>query len=237
MLRRRTPARCFARPAIAKVLALVLLLAASGAAQTGKPRSTAARRPKMVTVPASIICPSVLGTGVNTHRQFCDVLAGRDPKAGIIVTFPSHRGTLTLSFDLHNRETYSEEQVKAGRAYAQHTATIGVLTLDNTLLSRAAVQTEFRTAKDLFDRVAGGAGAGGVKAVAPVGDEHVNLTIPDKVEEVSILGEKLNVVNVDGTENFSTPGRPIAIISNVAVEYTPAPPARKKTTKPAPRKK
>ncbi len=208
----------------------VLLLAIPLAAQTRKPR--APKPPKTVTAPATLVCPSVLGTGVTTHRQFCDVLAGRDPKAGIIITFPPHRGPLTLAFDLHNRETYSEEQVKAGRAYAQHTATIGVLTLDNTLLTRAVVQTEFRTAKDLFDRIAGGAGAGGVKAVAPVGDEHVIVTIPDKVEEVSILGEKLTVVNVDGTENFSAAGRPVAIISNATIEYTPAPARKMKPAKP-----
>ena len=56
---------------------------------------------------------------------------------------PGRRSTLT--FDLHNRHTYSEEQVRANRAFARYTATIGVLTMDNTLISRAAVQNEFRT--------------------------------------------------------------------------------------------
>ena len=59
---------------------------------------------------------------------------------------------MTLTFDLHNRHTYSEELIKTNRAYRRYTATIGVLTLDNTLLSRAVVQNEFRTAADLVDR-------------------------------------------------------------------------------------
>jgi hypothetical protein len=40
---------------------------------------------------------------------------------------------------------------------------------------------------------------------------------------VSILGEKLSIVRPDGTDNFSAPGRPIAIISNVQVQYRPGP--------------
>ncbi len=41
--------------------------------------------------------------------------------------------------------------------------------MDKKLLARAVVQTEFRRAVDLFDRVAAGAGMAGVKAVAPIG--------------------------------------------------------------------
>ena len=96
-------------------------------------------------------------------------MAGRDPAAGVVIQIPPHKGPATLTFDLHNLHTYSEEQVKAHRAYARYTATIGVLTMDNTLISRAVVQNEFRTADDLVDRVGGGAGPGGVKAVAPTG--------------------------------------------------------------------
>ena len=41
---------------------------------------------------------------------FCDVMSGRDPAAGILIPLPPHRGPVTLSFDLHNRHTYSEER-------------------------------------------------------------------------------------------------------------------------------
>ena len=87
----------------------------------------------------------------------------------MIVTIPPHTGTATLTFQLHNRHTYSEEEMRAGRGFAKYTAVIGVLSMTGDLLGRGAVQSEFRTAKDLYDRVSGGAGPGGTKAVAPVG--------------------------------------------------------------------
>ena len=173
-------------------------------------------------------CPSLLGEGVQTKRSFCDVLTGRDTAEGIIVKLPPHTGPVTLRFDLHNRHTYSEELIKTNRAYRQYTATIGVLTADNTLLTRAVVQNEFRTAADLVDRVSGGAGPGGMKAVAPTGTEPITVTVPATEESVSILGEKLTVIRADSAvpDNFTTPGRPIAIISNVTLEYRPAPARR-----------
>jgi hypothetical protein len=172
--------------------------------------------------PATLQCPSLLGEGVATGRSFCDVLTGRDPAEGIIIDLPPHTGPVTLTFDLHNRHTYSEELVRANRAFRRYTATIGVLTMDNTLLSRAIIQSEFRTADDLLDRVGGGAGPGGVKAVAPTGVEPIVITIPASENRVSILGEKLLVIGPHGTDNFTAPGRPIAVISNVMLEYRPA---------------
>jgi hypothetical protein len=224
-------------------LAIIVLLcttAGLAGAQTRKPASTkpATKKPapaKTITARPEMTCPAVLGTGVTTKREFCDVMVGRDPQAGIIVRIPPHRGDAVLMLDLHNREMYSEQLVREGRAYARHTSTIGVLALDGTLLARAVVDTEFRSAADLLDRVGGGAGPGGVKAVAPIGDESVRVDIPEDVDAVSLLGEKLLSVTVDGTETFTAPGRPIAIVSNVMVEYRPAPPARKKP--PAKKKK
>ena len=171
--------------------------------------------------PAMFDCPSPLGDGVQTGRSFCDVLTGRDTAAGIIIELPPHRGDVTLTFDLHNRHTYSEELIRANRAYRHYTATIGVLTADNTLLARAVVRNEFRTAADLVDRVSGGAGPGGVKAVAPTGTESITITIPAAEKTVSILGEKLAVIRADGTDNFIAPGRPVAIISSVMLQYRP----------------
>jgi hypothetical protein len=174
-------------------------------------------------------CPSELGAGVTTGRRFCDVLTGNDPKQGVLITIPPHRGPATLTFALHNRHTYSAELVKLKQAYRKYTATIGVLTMDNTLIDRAVVQSEFRTEKDLFDRISGGAGPGGVKAVAPSGDEFITMELAaDVVDQVSVLGEKLAVTRPDGVDNFSSAGRPIATISNVFIEYNPAPPPKKK---------
>ena len=173
------------------------------------------------TEPAEVACPSELGHGIETGRSFCDVLTGRDPAAGVIVTIPPHRGEATLRFDLSNRHTYSEDQIRAGRAYARYVATVGVLTPEGALLARGVVQNEFWSADDLIDRVDGGAGPGGVKAVAPTGLERISVPIPARVNEVSILGELLEVIRIDGHDTFTSPGRPIAIISNVEVEYRP----------------
>ena len=135
---------------------------------------------------------------------------------------------MTISFELHNRHTYSAELVKLKQAYRKYTATVGVLTMDNTLVDRAVIQSEFRTEKDLFDRIGGGAGPGGVKAVAPTGAELITMDLPEDVEEqVSILGEKLSVMRPDGVDNFTSAGRPIASISNVMLEYRPGPPPKK----------
>jgi hypothetical protein len=152
------------------------------------------------------------------------VLTARDPKNGILIKLPPHRGPVTLRFNLHNRHTYSEEEVRMKRAYASYIAGIGVLTLDNTLLTRAAVAAEFRRPEDLLERISGGAGPGGVKAVAPIGVEPIALQLAAELNEVTILGEKLEVVGADGQPaTYSASGRPIAIISDVTVEYTPAP--------------
>jgi len=216
-----------------------LCVFAAGPVGAGQARQTPpARRPpppppKPVTQTPAVTCPTPLGIGVTTKRQYCDVLSGRDPAQGILIPLPPHRGPVTLSFDLHNRHTYSEEQMQAKRAFSRYTATIGVLTMDNTLISRAVVQNEFRTVKDLVERIGGGAGPGGLKAVAPTGIEHIIITIPEEEQEVSILGEKLAVERLDGNANYTSVGRPIAVISNVSIEYVPGPPPKPTTAPPA----
>jgi hypothetical protein len=194
-------------------------------------RRPPARKPAPVAQPPKkeapeMICPTPLGVGVNTKLEYCDVMSERDPSAGVIVRIPEHKGPATLTFDLHNRHTYSEEQVKANRAYSRYTATVGVLTMDNTLLTRAVVQNEFRKVTDFVDRIGGGAGLAGIKAVGPTGIESVSVAIPEEEMQVSILGEKVTVERVDGTATYSSPGRPVAIISNVMIEYRPAPPPK-----------
>lgn len=213
------------------IVGLIALLTPSMEAQTRRaPRRPARPAPVApVKVAPEMACPAPLGVGVKTKQAFCDVLTGRDPAEGILIKLPPHTGPVTLTFDLHNRHTYSEDQVKARRAYARYTATIGVLTMDNTLISRAVVQNEFRTQKDLIDRIGGGAGPAGVKAVAPTGTEPITMTIPEEEEQVSILGEKLTMERLDGSGTYTQPGRPIADVSNVMIEYRPAPPPRPAT--------
>jgi hypothetical protein len=208
---------------------LALILAAGPEQAVGQARRPARRPeplPAPITAAPQTTCPAPLGVGVTTKRSFCDVMTGRDPAGGVLIAIPPHRGPVTLTFDLHNRHTYSEEQMKDPRlAFSRYVAGVGVLTMDNTLISRAAVENEFRSAADLVDRIGGGAGPAGVKAVAPTGLESIRVTIPEAENQVSILGEKLTVERADGAASYSSPGRPIAIISNLQIEYRPAPPA------------
>jgi hypothetical protein len=235
------------------ILAAALLASGQASAQTGttkppakKPAAPTAKAtgtakpaekpvtPQRIAAPANVTCPHVLGTGVGSKLEFCDVLTGRNPAEGILVRFPPHKDALTLTFDLHNRHTYSEDLIKAGKGYANYTATIGVLTMDGTLLARGVVRSEFRTAKDLLDRVGGVAGPKGMKAVAPVGVERISIDVPEDVTEVSLLGEKLTVLTLNGTETFTGAQRPIADVSNINIDYQPLPkPAAKPPAKPA----
>lgn len=230
----------------AAVLIIAALLGQAVISAQTKPRPPARRTgpapAPLRTESPMVNCPAVLGQGAKSARMYCDVLIERDPAAGITIPFPPHTGDVTLSFTLHNRHTYSEDQIKNKRAFHRYTASIGVMAMDNTLLTRAVVQNEFRTPADLVERILGGSGPGGLKAVAPTGSEEIVLTIGAMEQGVSILGEKLSVIRVDGKDEFSTPGRPIAVISNVKIEYRPGPPPRpapatqKPAQKPAPTK-
>ena len=212
------------------VIFVCVLLAqplAAGASSDGadlqrrRPAAKPAPPAAMKTDPATVQCRESLGSGARTKASYCFVLAGRDPAQGVVISIPPHAGPATLMFDLHNRHTYSEEDVKAGRGFAQYTAVIGVLTMKGELLGRGAVRSEVRTAQDLHERIAGGAGPGGVKAVAPSGAETVMITVPAGVTQVSLLGELLDALTAIGRET-AAPGRPVAIVSNVRVEYRPS---------------
>ena len=168
---------------------------------------------------AEVQCPAVLGVGVTTDVVFCDVPIQNEAGLGILVVVPPRRGEATVSFTLHNRHTYSESETRAGRAYAEYTAEVAVATLDGRVLGRRYILSEFRAARDLVDRVTGGAGPEGVKAVAPTGRERVFVTVPERIDTIAIVGQSLEVVRLDGRETFRTAGRPVAVISGVEVEY------------------
>ena len=206
------------------VMAAVLLLVSTSGVDAQR-RRTPARKPAPPAPPkvepAQLKCPEQLGKGVKSGASYCFVLAGREPAQGVIVAIPPHAGPATLRFTLHNRHTYSEEAIRAGRGFAKYTAVVAVLTMKGELLDRGAVQSEFRSAPDLHERISGGAGPGGVKAVAPIGHEEITIAIPAGVNEVSILGEVLDATTAAGRET-ATPGRTVAVISNVRVEFRPA---------------
>ena len=122
--------------------------------------------------------------------------------------------------------------MQAGRAYTRATATIGVLAPDGTLLGRGVVQTEFRRESDLFDRVRRRCRPGRPEGRGADRQRAGRASrCPRTSNDVSLLGEKLVVVQIDGQQTFTAEGRPIAVVSNAQVEYQPAP------VKPAPKKK
>ena len=186
-------------------------------------RRRAARKPTVA--PAEMTCPSPLGTGVKTKREYCDVLTGRDPKEGILIKLPPHRGPVTLRFNLHNRHTYSEEEVRMKR---------GVRVVHRRH-RRADARQHAADARGRRHRVpAGRRSCSSASAAAPVpaasklsrrsASKRSRCELAAELNEVTILGEKLTVVRADGQPaNYAASGRPIAIISDVTVEYTPAP--------------
>ena len=219
----KTQALFVGRRSLPVVLLIGVLVSAAGAAQRGRPTSRKPAPPPPPKVePAQVKCPEPLGTGVKTGASYCFVLAGSDPAQGVLVAIPPHTGPASLMFDLHNRHLYSDEDVRAGRGYAKYTAVVAVLTMKGELIDRGAVQSEFRTAKDLYERIAGGAGPGSMKAVTPVGHEQIAIAVSQAIDQVSLLGEVLDATTAAGHET-ATPGRTVAIISNVRVEYRPAP--------------
>jgi hypothetical protein len=206
------------------VAILSLAVASTASAQArGRTQKPAARPAASATKsePAVITCPEPLGKGMTTGAQYCFVPAGTAAEQGVLVKLPPRTGPATLIFDLHNHHTYSEQLVKEGRAFARYSAGIGVLTMTMDLIARAAVAGEFRTAEDLYERIGGGAGPTGAKAIAPLGQERVYITIPAGIDQVSLLGEILDARTAAGRET-AAPGRPVAIVSNIQIEYRPA---------------
>jgi hypothetical protein len=215
-----------------RVITALLAVALASAPALAQTKKTAAKKPPDKPVAAKTMtpettCPSRIGMGLKTVRSFCDVPAGRDPEQGLVIALPPHAGTGTLTFDLHARHVYSEEEMKSGKSYAHYRVVVGVLTMKSDLLARGAVEAEFRSADDLFDRIAGGSG-GGLKAVAPTGREQVIVEVPANVDRVSVLGETLDAQTPAGHETSVMPGRPVAIVSNILFEFKPASAPQKK---------
>src|SRR5207302_2800452 len=115
-----------------RAIVFAMILTVPLAAQIRKPPARKAAPPAaaLKKIVPEISCPTPLGVGVKTKVSFCEVIAGRDPASGVLITIPPHKGPAMLSFNLHNLHLYSEEQVKARRAYSRYTATIGALTMD-----------------------------------------------------------------------------------------------------------
>jgi hypothetical protein len=168
-------------------------------------------------------CAAPLGAGVKSNRVFCDVLIGVKPAESVAMTIPAHTGVTTLQFDLHNRFTIPALPLPGPLTFARHESVVTVIRPTGEVISQAAVVREFRTVTDLFDQISGGARPGGVKAVAPGPAEAVRVTLPTGLASVGIVGSRLKVATRANQEVFDTPGRPVAIVSNLRLQYRPKP--------------
>jgi hypothetical protein len=167
-------------------------------------------------------CAAELGRGVKSRRNFCDIVTTSTPSESIVMTIPARTGAATLMFDLHNRFDLPAVEGFPGASYTRHEAIVRVIQPDGTVIGRGAVVREYRTTADLFDQLAGGGRPGGVKAVAPGPAEAVRFSIPAGVSSIGIVGEQLRVrTGLGGNNLFDAPGRPVAIASNIRLEYRP----------------
>ena len=182
-------------------------------------RRAAAPAPKTST---AATCVSEVGSGVSTKRRFCDVLVAEKGAGSVLIPVPAHRGTSTLRFDLHNRFTVPpSNQTTAAQSFARHVAVVAVVSQTGEVIDRATATAEFRRPADLFDLIAG-AGPGGVKAIGPGRGESYTITVPANVTAVGLIGLWLDETTSRGRQIFNTPGRPVALVSGIKVEYTPA---------------
>ena len=168
--------------------------------------------------PPAPACAEALGTGVSTGRSFCDVIIATKSADSVEVKIPAHRGPAKLLFDLHNRVAVPPDGRSSPQTFARSTAVVAVVGPKGEI-GRGAAVSEFRKVADLFDRIGGGP-AGGPKTVAPGPPTPLEVTIPAGITTVGIVGVRLEVLTTLGKQAYDTPGRPIAIASNVRVEYT-----------------
>jgi hypothetical protein len=202
-----------------KVRALALVSLMMGEAAVAAQR--AATTPPAAKAGPAVACADELGAGIKTKRLFCDIVVGKDKSDSISITLPPHKGPATLSFDLHNRFGIPEAGTPPDRAYARHEAVVAVVAPGGTVISRLVVEGEFRGLTSLFDRLAGGSGPGGAKALGPGPLEPIKVPLASTISAVGIVGVKLTVTTSRGTDVFDSPGRPVAIASNFKVEFTP----------------
>ena len=182
------------------------------------PAKSTAAKPGPAKTTRDVTCPVDLGVGTKSKRQFCDVVIGTDAASGISMRVPPHTGPSTLMFDLHNRFAITGSTLP----FARTSALVAVLNGNSgAMIERAAVLGELRTEVDLFDRIAS-AGTGGSKTVAPGRPAAVKILIPANVTSISIVGVRVELTSKDGRAEYATMGRPIAIASNMRIEYLPA---------------
>jgi hypothetical protein len=205
-----------------KTLSTLLCVALASTLLAAAPvqRRAAAKAPaKAPRTSTEAVCAADLGAGVASGRRFCDVVIADSADKSIMMKVPPRRGAARLLFDLHVRVAIPPESLPPAQTFSSNTAIVVVLGPKGEM-ARGIATGEFRRAADLFDRITGGPG-GGPKTVGPGPAVPVEVTLPTGTNVIGIVGERLEVTTRLGTQSYDTPGRPIAIVSNLRVEYTP----------------
>ena len=200
----------------------VAVLVAAVATTAAMPADQRATGRAAVTRPvANAACASDLGTGVKTKRRFCDVVIASTARESVAITIPAHSGAAALMFDLHNRFTVPPANADAAQSFTRHTAVVAVVKPTGEVIERAAVSREYRSVADLFDRIGGGARGSAPKIVAPGQAQAIRIEIPAGVTSVGIVGTRLEEWRATGRGAFDNPNKPIAMVSNLRIEYVP----------------
>lgn len=187
---------------------------APGAEQRSPARSPGTR------VVTTATCASDQGVGIKSRRRFCDVIIASTARESVTMSIPAHAGPATLMFDLHNRFAVPPANVDAAQAFTRQTALVAVIRPTGEVIDRAAVSREYRGPADVFDRIGGGRG-NPPKAIAPGQAQPVRVTIPAGVNAIGIVGSRLEEWRASGRGASDAPNRPIALVSNLRIEYTP----------------
>jgi len=203
-------------------LRVLLVLAMVSAATMAAAQTRGAAKAPVKKTSTQMTCAEDLGFGVASKRHFCDVVVASVAADSVSVPIPPHTGTATLMFDLHNRFTVPAGQLEPSQAFTRHTAVVAIIRQTGEVIDRGAVSRDYRTTADLFDRIAGSGRSAAPKADAPGAPQPIKVTIPAGLTTIGIVGTRLEEWRaVSGRGAYDEPGRAIAIVSNVRVEYTP----------------
>jgi len=203
-------------------LRVLLVLAMVSAATMAAAQTRGAAKAPVKKTSTQMTCAEDLGFGVASKRHFCDVVVASVAADSVSVPIPPHTGTATLMFDLHNRFTVPAGQLEPSQAFTRHTAVVAIIRQTGEVIDRGAVSRDYRTPADLFDRIAGSGRSAAPKADAPGAPQPIKVTIPAGLTTIGIVGTRLEEWRaVSGRGAYDEPGRAIAIVSNVRVEYTP----------------
>jgi len=196
-------------------MAVAALVAQASTAQRSGAKPPARRTSQVFT------CAAGLGNGVASKRRFCDVIITSAAAESVSVPIPPHVGSANLQFDLHNRFTVPASPADLAQAFARQTAIVAIVRQTGDVIARAAVTRDYRMPTDLFDRIAGTGRGAPPKAIAPGAPQAIRVVIPAGVTLAGIVGAKLEEWRASGRGAFDSPGRAIAIVSSVRVDYTP----------------